>query len=67
MENEIKDPSVNKEIASILQEILIDVKDIKPRNSDNIKQLINKNSSHLVRSAQNFGAQIFEKNEVNNE
>tara|TARA_A100001037_G_scaffold306767_1_gene355234 strand:+ start:44846 stop:46525 length:1680 start_codon:yes stop_codon:yes gene_type:complete len=67
LENEIKDPSVNKEIASILQEILIDVKDIKPRNSDNIKQLINKNSSHLVRSAQNFGAQIFEKNEVNNE
>ena len=43
------------------------VNKIKPRNADDIKEVITDKSSHLVRSAQNFGAQVFEKNEVNDE
>ena len=67
LDNEITDPVVQKEVADILKEILITVNKIKPRNADDIKEVITDRSSHLVRSAQNFGAQVFEKNEVNDE
>ena len=67
LDNEITDPVVQKEVADILKEILITVNKIKPRNADDIKEVITDKSSHLVRSAQNFGAQVFEKNEVNDE
>ena len=68
LENEIKDPIIDKEIAIILQDTLGIVKKIKPKNVDNNNQKKQSiHDSHLVKSAQNLGAQIFEKKEVKNE